>query len=82
MSETGRCPTCGNYGIDDWHQTRCAYLADLGRRLETHAAILGIPAVQACDLFAHMRSISDDGALALARALTVMDLGWRPGPLP
>lgn len=73
-----RCPTCGNHGVDGWHRNRCAYLADLRAQVEAHGAKLGIPAPVAFDLFAHMRTIDDDGAGALRRAVAVMDLGWRP----
>lgn len=74
----GRCPTCGNQGIDSWHLTRCAYLADLRERVEQHATKAGISAVAARDLWAHMREISDDGEQALRRVMAVIDLGWRP----
>lgn len=78
---TGRCPTCGNQGVDSWHVSRCAYLADLRARVEQHAATYNVPAVAARDLFAHMRQISDDGEQAMRRVLTVLDLGWRPCPV-
>lgn len=73
-----RCPTCGNMGIDEWHPARCAFAAVLKARVEQHGAKYDIPAVAAFDLFAHLRQIGDDGELALRRAMTVMDLGWRP----
>jgi hypothetical protein len=78
MSDQGRCPTCGNQGIDSWHLSRCAYLRDLRSRVEERAAAAGVSPVAARDLFAHMRDISDDGEQALRRVVTVLDLGWRP----
>ena len=78
MTTRDRCPTCGNQGIDSWHLTRCAYLADLRARVEQHATAAGVPVLAARDLWAHMREISDDGEQALRRATTVIDLGWRP----
>lgn len=73
-----RCPTCDNTGVDSWHLTRCAYLADIRFRVVEHAAKAGITAVAARDLWAHMRQISDDGEQALRRTVAVIDLGWRP----
>lgn len=72
------CPTCGNRGVDAWHVSRCAYQADLRQRLTERATERGVEAQPALDLWAHLRNIGDDGTLALERALTVIDLGWRP----
>lgn len=78
MTPPDRCPTCGNHSVDSWHLTRCAYLADIRFRVVEHAAKAGIPAVEARDLWAHMREISDDGEQAFRRVMAVIDLGWRP----
>lgn len=72
------CPTCGSRGIDSRHPARCAYFQSLRDQLEARARELGVSKVKAFDLMAHLRTVGDDGGQALERALTVMDLGWRP----
>lgn len=81
MTASARCPTCGNQGTDGWHATRCAYLTGLRERVEVHAAKYGVEPVQARDLFAHLRQVSDDGEQAMRKVMVVLDLGWRPTPV-
>lgn len=78
MNGLTRCPTCGNVSIDEWHATGCAYFEMLRRRVVAHAAKYDISAPAARDLFAHLRLCTDDGTQAMDRAITLMDLGWRP----
>lgn len=61
-------------------EARCAYVKALGRDLRAYAATLGKPPspAQVDDLWAHARTMHDDGGEAARWARQVLDLGWRP----
>lgn len=63
---------------------RCEYHRLLLDGLQEYAATLDKhpTAVQVADLWAHARTIRDDGAEAARWVRQVLDLGWRPAVTP
>lgn len=62
-------------------EARCGYERALARNLRDYASELDRPPTpsQVDDLWAHARTIQDDGRLAARWVRHVLDLGWRPG---
>ena len=70
---------------EDLRTARATYERQLCQELKAHAARCPQPptAPQVLDLWAHLRTIRDDGTGAWVLVHKILDLGWRPmGSVP
>ena len=65
---------------EELRTARAAYERQLAAELKEHAAHSVQPptGAQVLDLWAHLRNIRDDGAVAWVLAHKILDIGWRP----
>lgn len=79
MNAPTRCEHCSEREPDSLHVARCEFLDQIKQRLALTADQHGVPRAQVLDLWAHLRSIRDDGLVAYRQTVKVIELGWRPG---
>jgi hypothetical protein len=78
VTTTSTCHRCGTRDADAGHAIACEWQAFQRRRVVVHGEGYGIHPATSTALWTHLRQVGDDPKTAADRAITVMDLGWRP----